>query len=70
MQNVAISDNEIKNVVPEENWSIRECTKSFMKNDNNEELLNPPDCSWEEELYFKGSTAVWSKGDRIVTCYR
>lgn len=29
--------------------------------------LNPKtDCSYEEELYVKGCTAVWSKGDNVI----
>lgn len=56
MQNVNLSRDENYN----ESWVIREVYQQNVS----EELafLNPPTVNSEEELYFRGNTAVWSCG--------
>lgn len=57
MQNVNLSKDEHFN----EDWMIREV---YQPSTGNEELafLTPATVNSEEELYFRGNTAVWSSG--------
>lgn len=60
MQNVNLSKDEHFN----ETWVIREVYEPSRISSNIEELgfLIPPTVNSEEELYYRGNTAVWSSG--------
>lgn len=57
MQNVSLNKEEHIN----ENWTIREVHKHTNTADDLV-FLNPVIVNSEDELYFKGNTAVWSQG--------
>jgi anaphase-promoting complex subunit 1 len=75
MQNVNLSKDENFH----ETWSIREVFQHSTISSAPEELafLNPPTVNSEEELYYRGNTAVYSSGltdesnekASAVTCY-
>lgn len=58
MQNVNLREEENT----KENWAIREIYKQTSSSDDELEFLNPTVVNSEDELYFKGHTAVWSRG--------
>lgn len=60
MQNVNLSKDENFN----ENWIIREVYQQLQCSSSSEEhaFLIPATVNSEEELYYRGNTAVWSNG--------
>lgn len=60
MQNVNLSKDDHFN----ENWIIREVYQQSQCSSTSEELafLTPATVNSEEELYYRGNTAVWSNG--------
>lgn len=58
MQNVNLSKEEHFN----ENWMIREVYQHATVTSEEIAFLSPATANSEEELYFRGNTAVWSSG--------
>lgn len=58
MQNVNLSKDEHFH----ENWTIREIYEHSPISESDLGFLHPATVNSEEELYFRGNTAVWSRG--------